>query len=139
MFLDSSEYTQGCKIGSRCNVTETVKWIEKEFKEEAGWFRSHPQFKHIFHMPRVPNHMTQGMWMLMLRTVETDMVRECWFVVNGVPIRYSIKEHALLTGFNCKGYPEKHEKIGNEKFVKRIFRRTEKIKASDVLAKLKEK
>ncbi|KAG7537541.1 hypothetical protein ISN44_As13g014160 [Arabidopsis suecica] len=139
MCLDSSEYTKGCKIGTRCNVTETVKLIEKEFKDEAIWFRSHPQFKHVFHMPREPNHMTQGMWMLMLRTVDTDLERECWFVVNGVPIRYSIKEHALLTGFNCKEYPEKHEEMGNLRFVKRIFKRTEKIKASDVLAKLKEK
>ncbi|CAE5962374.1 unnamed protein product [Arabidopsis arenosa] len=89
MCLDSSEYTKGCKIGTRCNVTETVKLIEKEFKDEAIW--------------------------------------------------YSIKEHALLTGFNCKEYPEKHEEMGNLRFVKRIFKRTEKIKASDVLAKLKEK
>ncbi|KAG7533234.1 hypothetical protein ISN45_Aa08g008740 [Arabidopsis thaliana x Arabidopsis arenosa] len=139
MCLDSSEYTKGCKIGTRCNVTETVKLIEEEFKDEAIWFRSHPQFKHVFHMPREPNHMTQGMWMLMLRTVDTDLERECWFVVNGVPIRYSIKEHALLTGFNCKEYPEKHEEMGNLRFVKRIIKRTEKIKASDVLAKLKEK
>ncbi|XP_020868796.1 uncharacterized protein At3g43530-like [Arabidopsis lyrata subsp. lyrata] len=139
MCLDSSEYTKGCKIGTRCKVTETVKLIEKEFKDEAIWFRSHSQFKHVFHMPREPNHMTQGMWMLMLRTVDTDLERECWFVVNGVPIRYSIKEHALLTGFNCKEYPEKHEEMGNLRFVKRIFKRTEKIKASDVLAKLKEK
>ncbi|CAE6207115.1 unnamed protein product [Arabidopsis arenosa] len=83
MCLDSSEYTKGCKIGTRCNVTETVKLIEKEFKDEAIWFRSHPQFKHE--------------------------------------------------------YPEKHEEMGNLRFVKRIFKRTEKIKASDVLAKLKEK
>ncbi|CAE6227719.1 unnamed protein product [Arabidopsis arenosa] len=89
MCLDSSEYTKGCKIGTRCNVTETVKLIEEEFKDETIW--------------------------------------------------YSIKEHALLTGFNCKEYPEKHEEMGNLRFVKRIFKRTEKIKASDVLAKLKEK
>ncbi|CAE6200325.1 unnamed protein product [Arabidopsis arenosa] len=83
MCLDCSEYTKGCKIGTRCNVTEIVKLIEKEFKDEAIWFRSHPQFKHE--------------------------------------------------------YPEKHEEMGNLRFVKRIFKRTEKIKASDVLAKLKEK
>ncbi|CAE6013259.1 unnamed protein product [Arabidopsis arenosa] len=42
MFLDSSEYTKGWKIGTRCKVTKTVQWIEKDIKEEAPWFRGIP-------------------------------------------------------------------------------------------------
>ncbi|XP_023636109.1 uncharacterized protein At3g43530-like [Capsella rubella] len=136
MYFGPSEYMKSCKIGTRCSVTQTVEYIET-FETEVSWFRKHPQFKHIFHMPKEPNHMTQGMWMLLLRTACTEMVREAWFVVNGVPIRYSLREHALLTGLHCHEYPKNWKKLGDLKFVKRIFKRDGKIRIKDVEEKLK--
>ncbi|XP_019097366.1 PREDICTED: uncharacterized protein At3g43530-like [Camelina sativa] len=137
VFFEETYYNKGCKIGSRFLVTQTVEYIET-FEEEVSWFKKHSQFKHVFHMPREPNHMVQGMWMLLLRTASTNMDRECWFVVNGVPIRYSLKEHALLTGFDCYEYPPNYKKkIGGWEFARRMFKRIEKIKIKDVEAKLK--
>ncbi|CAB77985.1 hypothetical protein [Arabidopsis thaliana] len=80
MFFGPSEYVKTCKIGTRCTVRQTVKYLE-ECKEDLPWFKAHPQFRHVFHMPEEKNHMTQGMWMLLLRTARTEMDRECWFVV----------------------------------------------------------
>lgn len=137
MFFGPTEYIKVCKVGSRCQLVQTVAMIEG-IDAELKWFRNHDQFKHMFHMPKEPNHMLQGMWMLMVRTAKTDMVRECWFVVNGVPIRYSMKEHALLTGLACHEYPKNLEKIGSLKFVRNIFGRTNQIKIKDVEKKLKE-
>jgi len=94
MYFDPTTYTKVCNIGTRCQLVQTVEFIET-LDVELKWFRNHDQFKHIFHMPKEPNHMIQGMWMLMVRTAKTELARECWFVVNGVPIRYSIKEHAF--------------------------------------------
>ncbi|XP_020888033.1 uncharacterized protein LOC9321926 [Arabidopsis lyrata subsp. lyrata] len=135
MYFSPTEYNKVCKVGSRCKVGQTVAMI-KAFDEEVSWFRNHAQFKHIFHMPKEPNHMIQGMWMLMLRTARTGMENECWFVVNGVPIRYSLKEHALLTGLDCHEYPKNHEKKGSLRFVRRMFGRTDLIKIKDVEKKL---
>ncbi|KAL9816735.1 hypothetical protein AtNW77_Chr4g0281341 [Arabidopsis thaliana] len=120
MFFGPSEYVKTCKIGTRCTVRQTVKYLE-ECKEDLPWFKAHPQFRHVFHMPEEKNHMTQGMWMLLLRTARTEMDRECWFVVNGVPIRYSIKEHVLLCGFDCHDYPKEFRLDAELKFAKKIF------------------
>ncbi|CAB72487.1 putative protein [Arabidopsis thaliana] len=66
---------------------------------------------------------------------EDSLLEEAWFVVNGVPIRYSIKEHALLSGFDCHSYPKEMNTMGNINFVKRIFKKESGIKVVDVLAK----
>ena len=64
-------------------------------------------------------------------------------MVNGVPIRYSIKEHALLCGFDCHDYPEELQpsmKIvdADLKFAKKIFKKVSGIKIVDVAKKLDE-
>ncbi|XP_019086694.1 PREDICTED: uncharacterized protein At3g43530-like [Camelina sativa] len=139
MFFYPPEYTKSCKLGTRCTMTQKVNFID-QFEPERKWFREHSQFKHIFHMPQEPNHMIQGMWMLFLCTACTEMQRECWFVVNGVPVRYSLREHALLTGLDCHDYPTyyKDKKLWSYKCVQRVFGRNDKIKISDVEAKLEE-
>ena len=48
--------------------------------------------------------------------------KEAWFVVNGVPIQYGIKEHALISGFNCRNYPIGYKKAGSEAFVRKHFK-----------------
>ncbi|XP_019084394.1 PREDICTED: uncharacterized protein At3g43530-like [Camelina sativa] len=140
MFFYPPEYTKSFKLGTRCSVTQTVNYIN-QFEPERKWFREHSQFKHIFHMTQEPNHMIQGMWIFFLRTACTEMQRECWFVVNGVPVRYSLREHALLTGLDCHDYPNfyyKEKKLWSYKCVQRVFGRNDKIKISDVEAKLEE-
>ncbi|KAG7568041.1 hypothetical protein ISN45_Aa04g008780 [Arabidopsis thaliana x Arabidopsis arenosa] len=53
-------------------------------------------------------------------------------------LRYSMKEHALLTGLDCNEYPKNLENIGSLKFVMKMFGRTDKIKIKDVEEKLEE-
>ncbi|KAL6565555.1 hypothetical protein OROHE_004610 [Orobanche hederae] len=101
-FFDSSQYTKPCKIQTRCHVYEIVELFKLEkFATELAWFKSHPQFHHIFHMGEEKTRKLQGMWMLLLRTVVTEGKTIRWFVVNGVPIRYSLREHALISGLDC--------------------------------------
>ncbi|XP_024010776.1 uncharacterized protein LOC112086194 [Eutrema salsugineum] len=135
LYFGPTEYSKGCRILTRCSVRSVVDKIDK-LAEEKAWFRAHPQFKHIFHMFKEPNHMNQGLWMLLLHTAHTERFSECWFVVNGVPIRYSLGEHALLSGLDCRDYPTNYKDLGNTKFVEKHFGRVDKIKILEVEAKL---
>ncbi|RID47193.1 hypothetical protein BRARA_I03812 [Brassica rapa] len=105
------EFPQSSEIQTKCFVTRTLKLIRD--KPEAAWFTSHPQFRHFFHMLDEDNLKLQGMWMLLLRTICTPEDDVAWFAVNGVPIRYSMREHALISGLNCGDYPPNYEKLGD--------------------------
>ena len=119
-------------------MTETVKFLKKaRFKPELEWFENHPQFCHFFHMPDEPNLKLQGMWMLLLRTVPLHESEDTsWFAVNGVPIRYSMREHALISGLDCHDYPAKYKKIGSFAFVDRHFKSQKEITMIYVREKL---
>lgn len=121
-------------------MKETVKDI-KGIPEALEWFSSHPQFNHIFHMPLVENRKSKGVWMLLLHLACSDSERELWFVVNGVPIRYSIKEHALMSGLDCHDYPSNYRELkdkdaGDFKFVEKWFKRKNNITIAHVREKL---
>ncbi|EOA36540.1 hypothetical protein CARUB_v10011622mg [Capsella rubella] len=88
------------KLSAKCYITRTVDFLRAHLKShELDWFLGHPQFKHFFHMPNDANHKLMGMWMLLLRTASLEKKNECWFIVNGTPIRYSLKEMALISCF----------------------------------------
>ncbi|KAG7583673.1 hypothetical protein ISN44_As08g031920 [Arabidopsis suecica] len=59
--------------------------------------------------------------------------RESWFDVNGIPIRCSIREHALVTGFDCRDYVSDYNasSFGSYDFVERVFG-TRGVTVSDV-------
>ncbi|XP_024016219.1 uncharacterized protein At3g43530-like [Eutrema salsugineum] len=112
------------KLSGRCYIEKVVKTLEKVLDDrELKWFKTHPQFKHFFHMYLEENHKSQGMWMLMLCMVPSSKMKECWFVVNGVPIRYSLRELGLISGLNCRSYPKNYESLGGDssKFVAKYF------------------
>ncbi|XP_033133948.1 uncharacterized protein At3g43530-like [Brassica rapa] len=131
----STEFTKTCKIQTKCLVKNTVDVIKK-LKEEVKWFTTHPQFRHFFHMPDEQYLKLQGMWMLLLRTISTEEEDVAWFGVNGVPIRYSMREHALISGLDCHEYPRKYLKLGSTKFVDYYFGGLKKITITDVEHKL---
>ena len=135
LYFKSTEYPKTCKIQTKCRVKETVDVI-KEFKEEVSWFTSHPQFRHFFHMPDEEFLKLQGMWMLLMRTINIEGEDAAWFGVNGVPIRYSMREHALISGLDCHEYPRRHLKLGGTKFVDYYFGEKKKITITDVEQKL---
>ncbi|XP_048615768.1 uncharacterized protein At3g43530-like [Brassica napus] len=135
LYFKSTEFTKTCKIQTKCFVKNTVDVIKK-LKEEVKWFTTHPQFRHFFHMPDEQYLKLQGMWMLLLRTISTEEEDVAWFSLNGVPIRYSMREHALISGLDCHEYPRKYLKLGSTKFVDYYFGGLKKITITDVEQKL---
>ncbi|CAG7884151.1 unnamed protein product [Brassica rapa] len=125
-FFKPSDYWTACKLSSRCHQHDFLETI-KDFKEsEKSWFENHPQFKHLFHMDCCEKRKVQGLWMLLLRCMHTGKERQAWFGVNGVPIRYSIREHALLSGLYCGSYPENYPIKGKMKFATKHFKHLQK-------------
>lgn len=124
-YFNPSEYVKYPKLGTRCTPQKAVKVIKDLDGPEVEWFEKHPQFKHFFHMHLHEMRKVMGMWMLLVRTACTDRDNEFWFVVNGVPIRYSLREHGLLCGLSCHRYPprynEKGDKLGSLRFVTKHF------------------
>ncbi|KAL9299091.1 hypothetical protein AtEden1_Chr2g0228261 [Arabidopsis thaliana] len=139
MYFPPSEYVKKIKLSTRCYIHEVLTTFDKleppMSKSERSWFENHPSFQHIFHMPRDPNHRLMGMWMLLLRTVHIERKKKAWFIVNGVPIRYGILEHALISGFNCKNHKLGFKNTGNLDFKRKHFKDTV-VKREDVREKL---
>ncbi|XP_002862745.2 uncharacterized protein At3g43530, partial [Arabidopsis lyrata subsp. lyrata] len=132
-FFSPDKYVKNCKISTRCSIVKTLAALEKLSETEKQWFRDHKQFKHIWHLIRQDKNKVQGMWLLLLRNTSIEKKKVCWFVVNGVPIRYSMREHALITGFDCHEYAADFnaESFGSWEFVERVFG-TRKVQVNDV-------
>jgi len=139
MYFPPSEYVKKIKLSTRCYIDEVLTTFENlqppMSTSERAWFENHSSLQHIFHMPRDPNHRLMGMWMLLLRTTHIERKKEAWFIVNGVPIRYGILEHALISGFNWKNYTLGYKNTGNLDFKKKHFKNTV-VKREDVRDKL---
>lgn len=138
MFFNHTQYTKSCKIATRCYMHKAMMTLDRVGlqADEMRWFKRHPQFRHFFHMHRDTNHKVMGMWMLLLRTASIEKLKECWFVVNGVPIRYSLREHALISGLDCHEFPPRRDGLGSLDFIKRHFERGSAITNADVEEKL---
>ncbi|CAA7024156.1 unnamed protein product [Microthlaspi erraticum] len=126
MYFPPTEYTKKVKISTRCylhDLFETFRDLRPKLTDkEKNWFETHPQFKHIFHMSRDRNHKLQGIWTLLLRTACIEKKKEVWFIVNGVPIRYGLREHALISGLYSHNYPSgfAENKSGKMAFVEKL-------------------
>ena len=99
-------------------MAETVDFLTevlKDYPEGLQWFKD-SQFGHLFD---VPNHLETNlaaMWMMLCREVETKKEHESWFVVNGIPIRFSLVEYALISGLKCSDYPDGWKDFGSGAF-----------------------
>ncbi|XP_024014538.1 uncharacterized protein At3g43530-like [Eutrema salsugineum] len=125
LYFGPTTYIKGCRILIRYSVRSVADKIDN-LEEEKTWFKAHPQFKHIFHMFKEPNHMNQGLWMLLLHTAHTERLNECW------------RACAFKWTFDCRDYPANNKNLGNMKFVEKHFGRMDKIKIAEVKAKLDE-
>lgn len=131
-----SDYKKECSLGSKCTQYKTVELLKSCLsKPEQEWFSTH-QFKHLWHMPTSSNRMLQGIWLLSLRKADLEDKSVCLFVVNGVPIRYSIREHGLLSGLFCHKLEENYKKYGSEDFILRLFKKDKKVDVPKVRNKL---
>ena len=137
VFFGPAEFTRPFKISAKCYVAKAVSLIGGHLKpDELDWFLLHPQFKHFFHMPKDSNHKLMDMWMLLLRTTRLEKKKECWFIVNGVPIRFSLREMTLISRLNCKVFPPSMEGLGSLTFVGKHFGLGSTITYAKVKAKL---
>ena len=137
MYFSPSDYVKPFKIATMCYIHQTVKLLEKYSNvDELKWFLDLPQFKHFFHMHVSSNHKVHAMWMLLLRTSCVDKQNACWFIVNCVPIRYSIQEFAFIFGLYCHSYLKNYEAYGSRGFSGKYFGQTTTMTYAKVKAKL---
>ncbi|KAG2310428.1 hypothetical protein Bca52824_021985 [Brassica carinata] len=122
-FFKPKDYWKSCKLQSRCHQHKFMTTLKGLDESEKRWFLEHPQFKHLFHMVCTPTRKVMGLWMLLIRTIVTHKSRQAWFAVNGVPIRYSIREHGLISGLYCHQYPENYKSRLSMKFAEKQFRK----------------
>ncbi|KAL0696264.1 hypothetical protein Bca4012_063444 [Brassica carinata] len=141
MFFNPTACTKQIKLSTRCYIEKAVNTLNALkvplTADERRWFETHDQFKHFFHMPLEKHHKVMGMWMCLLRTVCTEKKKEVWFLANGNPIRYSHKEHTLISGLNCQRYPHKYEQLGGLDFARRHFPEGSRMAYEDVDEKLR--
>ncbi|RID79732.1 hypothetical protein BRARA_A02446 [Brassica rapa] len=64
-----------------------------------------------------------GMWIVVLRSASTAKKNELWFIVNSVPIRYSLREVRHISGLYCHEYPTNHERLDGTSFMNKYFER----------------
>ncbi|RID58612.1 LOW QUALITY PROTEIN: hypothetical protein BRARA_F01902 [Brassica rapa] len=92
LHFPSSQYQKYLKLSRKCYIDTVIRNIQTILtKEEVEWFIEHPQFQHFFHIKN-RKQKWMGMWLLVLRSACVAKKYELWFIVNGVPIRYSLKE-----------------------------------------------
>ncbi|RID65671.1 hypothetical protein BRARA_D00853, partial [Brassica rapa] len=116
-----SQYQKSLKLSGKCYIDTAISNIQTILKEkEVEWFIEHPQFQHFFHIKN-RKQKWMGMWVLVLRSACSAKKYELWFVINGVPIRYSLRELGLISGLYCLEYPPNHERLGGTTFMNKYF------------------
>lgn len=76
------------------------------------------------------------MWMLVLRKAKVHKQMELWLIVNGVPIRYSLRVMGRICGQYFHAYPNNYERMGSTSFIEKHFETWKKITFDHVEKKL---
>ncbi|KAF8105936.1 hypothetical protein N665_0151s0029 [Sinapis alba] len=98
-------------------VEEEVQELVEELVEEQESWNGSTRSNHssTYLSFEKLKHNWMGMWMLVLRTAEVGKENELWFIVNGVPTRYSLSEMALIWRLYCHAYPNNYERMSGKK------------------------
>ena len=135
--LEENEHFE-CKISIKSQMDKVTKLINNVLKNDSTnlqLFKESP-FGHFLDLSNNYEHSSQVMWLLLIREAYCDRDSEMWFVVNGVPIRFSLMEYALISGLKCSEYPEGWEtQAKSNAFKDRHFRGKEIVSIDDVKAK----
>ncbi|XP_019057759.1 PREDICTED: uncharacterized protein At3g43530-like [Tarenaya hassleriana] len=133
--------TISVKVSSKCFHIEAVDFLEKYFtEEEEKHFTEKSQFRHLFHMKKKQTLKMSPMVALINRAVKTKRENELWFVINGVPIRYSLWEHTILCGLKGSKLPDNWETLGGTNLYRKYFGQEsfEKVPKTRVMAMFSE-
>ncbi|XP_010539150.1 PREDICTED: uncharacterized protein LOC104813280 [Tarenaya hassleriana] len=125
------------KITTKCYPYQTVRSLKKALTdEEFTYFQKESQFRHIFHLGCKDTLKMVPASVLLHRALKLEgEVKQLWFVLNGVPIRYSITEHAIICGLNCEKYPQDWAKCKGTQFRMKMFGHS-KVTISEAIKKL---
>ena len=131
-----------CKISIKSRMDEITRHISDVLKNDPTHlklFKESP-FGHFLDISDYYRHFSQVMWLLLVREADCYRDSEMWFVVNEIPIRFSLMEYALISGLKCSKYPEGWESQAESKsFKDRHFRgRPSCITIEDLKTKLKQ-
>ncbi|KAG2333139.1 hypothetical protein Bca52824_004319 [Brassica carinata] len=121
-FFNPSNYGKGCKLSSRCHqhdfrTRRLVSWMPRE-ELVSRTSSVQAYIPHGLYL----NKKSDGIVDVATRTMHTEKGRQAWFGVNGVPIRYSIGEHSLLSRFISPLISRKLSSIGRLKFARKYFK-----------------
>lgn len=107
-----SEYQKGLKLFEKCYIEMALSIKQAMLRpKEVDWFVEHPQFQHFFHLKN-PKHKWMGLWIIVVRLACAAKKYELWFIVNGVQIRYSLRELGHIHRLYCHDYLVNHESLG---------------------------
>ncbi|XP_019058679.1 PREDICTED: uncharacterized protein LOC104820187 [Tarenaya hassleriana] len=134
---DFNDIHHAPKITTKCYPFQTIRSLKKALTdEEWAYFNKESQFRHIFHLQCEDTLKMVPVSVLLHRALKLEgNVKELWFVLNGVPVRYSITEHAIISGLNCEKYPKDWAERRGHVFRMKIFGPS-KVTISGALEKL---
>ncbi|CAG7874340.1 unnamed protein product [Brassica rapa] len=112
-------------------------------EEELRFVRESP-FGKLVEIAEKPSFSGRIGRLLFSRLLKIRKKHEAWFLFAGKPIRFSIREFALVTGLNCRRYPphskKRSKKILSEKpYWGELFGAMTEVTVSSVVTMLKKK
>ncbi|RIA05305.1 hypothetical protein BRARA_K00402, partial [Brassica rapa] len=81
---------------------------------------------------------------LISRQLKVGKKNEVWFIFAGKPVRFSIREFALVTGLNCRNFPPRTKKKSSKNLIEKpywgeLFGSMREVPVSYVISMLKKK
>lgn len=110
-----------------------------EGSPEFDWLKA-SCFGRLFQLPvRKSSLSGKLVHQILCRSLITKKRHEMWFVFGGHPIRFSLREFAVLTGLNCGPYPSKKElkKMQSESYYETLFGSTKSFSIREIVNILK--
>ncbi|CAN7062783.1 unnamed protein product, partial [Brassica oleracea var. botrytis] len=91
-----------------------------------------------------PPHSGRFDRFLISRKLKVGKKNEVWFIFAGKPVRFPIREFALVTGLNCRNYPPRTKKKSSKNLIEKpywgeLFGSMREVPVSYVISMLKKK
>ncbi|KAL0702734.1 hypothetical protein Bca4012_058856 [Brassica carinata] len=133
----------GVRVLTYQSSTSINQILESLEDEEIQRLRMSP-FGKIVEIAEKPCFSGRFVRFMLSRQLKVEKKHEAWFRFAGKPIRFSIREFAIVTGLNCGDYPKKPKLKSKKKrkakpYWPELFGRTEDLRVSTALKMLRRK